>query len=853
MTGRCPAAPPLLGETRTPHEQLHPGDEEVELLLKRLHEGGDGCRKRRGLDLPVKETAKLLGRSSGGADRRTETLQARLEEGMTAGIREGRPRHLLPDQADLLPRAGNEPLQPLARLPPLPPEGGKPLALRSAPWGTLHHPVQGELDRAAQRGESSRRLEREQERSGRERGNFRGGNRPATPFAEVQPFAPGRRSRAWLPSPQQGIGAHPALRKLDEPLLHPWPARQGRCEGDFARFREQLEGILNQVAVELRAPGRGEVEPRSPLFEAKEMAVARQTIDELEGVGPGRDWDEREARGGALSRKRGNHLLRIGAARPESLVQGPGKGGAPVERNPPVAAIAHELQDLDEPPGGRRKHREIQIDAGGLFGGLALSHGMYAISAPPRAQVPPPGGPALPRASGAAMLPARKDTVSIPADLERRFLTLGIAVPRVLLPKPEVDPSRWAVIACDQFTSEPEYWKRVEGVVGEAPSTLSLILPEVYLGRPEEGPKTAAINPAMTSLLERGLLAEQGPLFILVKRSTPHAECRWGLIAALDLERYDFRPGSRSLIRATEGTILDRLPPREAIRREAPFELPHIMVLYDDPRQGVLAPLVAAEGSLERLYDFDLMTDAGHLTGFRVDTPPLLEGIAAAFARLADPDAFRARFGSPDPLLFAVGDGNHSLAAAKELWEKTKRELGLPPEALHPARFALVELVNLHDRGLAFHPIHRLLSGDVAAFLSSLEADPEVRIDPCADERSMRLELSSEGHRVGFLGPAACGVATWHHPRRSLAAATVQECLDRFVEKHPATRVDYIHGEEALGRLARRPGNLGLFLPPIEKGEFFATVIRDGAFPRKTFSMGEALEKRFYFEARRIR
>jgi len=451
------------------------------------------------------------------------------------------------------------------------------------------------------------------------------------------------------------------------------------------------------------------------------------------------------------------------------------------------------------------------------------------------------------------MLAKRENAVPAKVDLDKRFLALGMTVPRVLLPAPGVDPTRWAVIACDQFTSEPEYWKRVDGFVGAAPSTLSLILPEVYLGTVEEERRTAAIRPAMESYLDRGIFSEQGPLLVLVKRSTPYSPCRWGLVAALDLERYDFRPGARTLIRATEGTIVERLPPRQAIRRGAPFELPHIMVLYDDPHQSVLSPLLGAEGSFDRLYDFDLMTNAGHLTGYRVEAPRLLEGIAAAFERLADRDAFRARYGSPDPLLFAVGDGNHSLAAAKELWEETKLSEGLTGAEIHPARFALVELVNLHDPGLTFHPIHRLLFGGGEELLRRLGADREVRVGPCEDEALMRSAISSTGHRIGWVGPEGCGIISWEHPRRSLAAASVQEYLDRFLAEHPETRIDYIHGEETVERLARTPGNLGLLLPPIERSEFFSTVIRDGAFPRKTFSMGEALEKRFYLEARRIR
>lgn len=438
-------------------------------------------------------------------------------------------------------------------------------------------------------------------------------------------------------------------------------------------------------------------------------------------------------------------------------------------------------------------------------------------------------------------------------ELDSRFLSLGLAVPRVLLPSASVDPRLWAVIACDQFTSEPEYWRGVEDQVGDAPSTLSLILPELYLGTPDEGRRVARILAQMKRCLAEGILREEGPLLVLVERSTPFAAVRRGIVAAVDLERYDFRPGSQSLIRATEGTILERLPPRVAIRREATLELPHVMVLYDDPTQSVLEPLLAAKSSLERLYDFDLMTDAGHITGYRVQERRMLEGVATAFERLADPDAFRSRYGSPDPLLFAVGDGNHSLAAAKELWEETKRSSGEPLDALHPARFALVELVNLHDSGLGFEPIHRILYGDGEGLLHM--AAEEARVLPTPTEEAMLTEIGSgTGEvRVGFLRPGGFGVLSWESAKGRLPAAVVQELLDRFLVRRPKARIDYIHGEETLKRLSQRPDSLGLLLPRIEKASFFETIVRDGVFPRKTFSMGEALEKRFYLEARRIR
>ncbi len=283
---------------------------------------------------------------------------------------------------------------------------------------------------------------------------------------------------------------------------------------------------------------------------------------------------------------------------------------------------------------------------------------------------------------------------------------IGIQIPEILLPRQDVDLHKWAVIACDQFTSEPEYWERVSATVGDAPSTYHLILPEAWLTRPDKSERIQFSQSKMGEYLDSGLL-EPHKGFVLVERTVGDAT-QTGLVVTLDLETYDFNKGSQSLIRATEGTILDRLPPRMQVRRGAPLELPHILVLYDDPEFSVHNPLIEQKDALPLAYDFDLMEGSGHITGHFIKDPETLNAVIDHIAELLDPDKYQARYGEVDqshPLLFAVGDGNHSLATAKSIWEELKPAVGMD----HPARFALVELVNLHDPSLKFEPIHRVM------------------------------------------------------------------------------------------------------------------------------------------------
>ncbi len=443
------------------------------------------------------------------------------------------------------------------------------------------------------------------------------------------------------------------------------------------------------------------------------------------------------------------------------------------------------------------------------------------------------------------------------------FAQIALQIPTLLLPRAETDLARWAVVACDQYTSQPDYWTRVEALVGEAPSTLRLILPEVYLGAADEAARIQAIQETMRRYLADGVLAPQPPGLVLVERETAHGRTRRGLIAALDLEHYDFNPGAKTLIRPTEGTILERLPPRVRVRERAPLELPHVMVLIDDPQHLVLDPLFLEP--LEPLYDVPLMLNGGRVRGWRLGHPLLVQWVVEQLARLADPTQFAERYGVTDEpvLLYAMGDGNHSFATAKQIWENLKRAAPDPAAIMsHPARHALVELVNLHDEGLEFEAIHRVafavdaeqLLASLAAFCQTRGSSLTVLESPSwAAARQRVAEMGQpDRHAIGFMAGERYGVLAIERPSLTLPVATLQEFLDHYLVDRPGARLDYIHGEDTLEQLGAQPGNIGFHLPALAKNDFFRTIIRDGALPRKTFSMGEADEKRFYLECRRI-
>ena len=424
------------------------------------------------------------------------------------------------------------------------------------------------------------------------------------------------------------------------------------------------------------------------------------------------------------------------------------------------------------------------------------------------------------------------------------FETLPFRPADILLPK-DCEYSKWSVVACDQYTSQPEYWQRVEEYVGRSPSTLRLILPESCLEGPNVETDIMEINNTMSRYLREGRFVEHPNTLFYVERTLDNGKVRRGLMGMVDLEQYDYEPGSSAPIRATEGTVLSRIPPRVAVRKNAPVELPHVMLLVDDPDKTVIEPLADQTDSMQVLYDFDLMERGGHIKGWEL-TEDQQAQVARALGNLADPAKFNARYGTKDEavMLFAVGDGNHSLATAKECYERQKRLT--PPEhwATLPARYALVELDNLHDASLEFEPIHRLVFGvKPEELLSAL-----VEYYPGAQRGD-----EAGGHKLAYVYGETQGMISVPDPAAQLPVGTLQNFLDWYLARHKGVRVDYIHGEDVARKLSAQPDTVGFLLPAMGKEELFPTVIRDGVLPRKTFSMGEAHDKRFYLEARKIR
>ncbi len=419
------------------------------------------------------------------------------------------------------------------------------------------------------------------------------------------------------------------------------------------------------------------------------------------------------------------------------------------------------------------------------------------------------------------------------------FENLGFYPADILLPN-VADLTRWAVVACDQYTSEPEYWNRVDAFVGEAPSTLRLILPESRLEDPDVEEEIAGINRKMVEYQRAGLFRRLPGSLIYVERTQQNGTVRRGLVGMVDLEDYDYMPGSTTRIRATEGTVLSRIPPRVKVRRNAELELPHIMLLIDDREQTVIEPLSLQKEEMEPVYDFRLMEGGGHLTGQKLNEAQMGQ-VAAGLRALGSQEAFNRRYQREDKpvLLFATGDGNHSLAAAKTVYEQLKLR---QPRLAAKARYALAEVVNLRDAALEFEPIHRVVMG----------VEPEKLVEELLAAFPGAYPGQGEGHQIRFVYAGAEGTVTVPSPKGRLAVGTLQSWLDEYVAAH-GCKVDYIHGDDVTRGLGTQPGNIGFLLPAIRKEELFRTVIQDGVLPRKTFSMGEAHDKRFYMEARKIR
>ena len=425
----------------------------------------------------------------------------------------------------------------------------------------------------------------------------------------------------------------------------------------------------------------------------------------------------------------------------------------------------------------------------------------------------------------------------------------GFHIPKIMLPKEGTDYFKWAVVACDQFTSEPEYWEQVEEIVGDAPSTLRLMLPELYLDGPDEAERIKSVRATMDKYLEDGTLRTMEPGCMLIKR-TAEGRSRLGLVIATDLEAYDFNKGSTSLTRATEGTVVERIPPRLRIRGDAPIEMPHILILIDDPDKTIIEPL--ADQQREVIYDTDLMMDGGHITGSFIKEENLesaKEALSALF------DKAEEKYGKGNVIFQAMGDGNHSLATAKTAWENIKK--GLTPEEIetHPARYALCEIENIHDEGIVFEPIHRVVFAKNGQSSMDIVNDVVAKLD-AANGKAYTAEADAaapEGaFEIPYITPAGRGKIVIEEPANKLEVGALQNAIDIMVKEEKTCDVDYIHGTEAVEKLSAKEGNAGFMLPAMDKFMLFPAVAADGALPRKTFSMGEANEKRYYIEARYI-
>ncbi len=402
----------------------------------------------------------------------------------------------------------------------------------------------------------------------------------------------------------------------------------------------------------------------------------------------------------------------------------------------------------------------------------------------------------------------------------------------ILLPElSRICGEKWATIACDQFTSEPEYWEAADRFVGDAPSALRVVLPEVYLSQSEA--RIPKINETMENYL-RDVLIEHKNAMIYVEREQASGGVRRGIVGAVDLADYDYKKGSASLIRATEGTVLERIPPRVAVRKNASIELPHVMLLIDDREATVIEPLANAD--LEVAYDFELMLGGGHIKGYFLGEAEQARINTALSALSEKTDGIHA------PLLFAVGDGNHSLATAKACFEAIREELGDEAAMAHPARYALCEVVNLYDDALEFEPIYRVMFG----------VDPENAIAELSDYISA-LDGSAVPQRLEYIYGETHGVIEIPHPVAQLPVGTLQNFIDSYIASHDGAEVDYIHGIESTEKLAAQDRAIGFIFDGMAKESLFSTVILDGALPRKTFSMGHARDKRFYLEARKIK
>lgn len=411
----------------------------------------------------------------------------------------------------------------------------------------------------------------------------------------------------------------------------------------------------------------------------------------------------------------------------------------------------------------------------------------------------------------------------------------------ILLPDFEkISGTKWACIACDQYTSEPQYWENAKEEVGDSPSTLNLILPEVYLSETEE--RLGKINENMKEYLKNILISHPDSM-IYLERTQSNGKIRRGIIGAVDLEEYDYRPSAKSPIRATEGTVLERIPPRVKIRKDACIELPHVMLLIDDDKKTVIEKIAAVSEKLPTAYEFSLMQNGGKVKAHWLGEAEI-EHVLTSLSSLVTEAEMERKYGDRTlaPLLFAVGDGNHSLATAKECYERIKAAIGEEAAKDHPSRYALAEIVNLHDDALEFEPIYRVVfNANVEDLISEMKNYAKTL---CGNENPQKIEIIRHGKTESFV---------FERPQAQLTVGTLQKFLDEYKKSHPEIEIDYIHGESSVISLTNGENTVGFIFGGMKKDQLFKTVIFDGALPRKTFSMGHADDKRFYIEARKIK
>lgn len=417
---------------------------------------------------------------------------------------------------------------------------------------------------------------------------------------------------------------------------------------------------------------------------------------------------------------------------------------------------------------------------------------------------------------------------------------------KILLPKDGLNYERWSVIACDQFTSQPEYWQAVSDRVGDCPSTLNIILPEVYLEKC--GVKKRIENIQKTMLdYKQDVLTKSIYGFVYTERTMQSGKVRCGLVAAVDLEDYSYEKGAKPLIRPSENTVVSRIPPRLEVRRGASLESPHIMMLIDDDKKQIIEKISSRKDSLQKLYDFDLMQNGGRLCGYAVTDKGQIDEICEQFARLSSQESFDEKYptaAQTPPIAMAVGDGNHSLATAKAYWEEIKQNLTPEERETHPARYCLAEIVNVHSEAIEIEPIHRVFFGlsgkqffaEAERFFTENGAKP-------VKNGGYKFTVYADGKETPF--------SVRKNKKWALPTAAIEAFAEYITAKNPKVKVDYIHGTDTVKSLCKK-GVTGVILPDLEKGDLFKGVVLGGVLPRKTFSMGHAEEKRYYMECKEI-